>query len=91
MLCYLAESFNNQLGQYGVQNLLPLASIIDVEPRSIRGLLNELRIRSLPSDNAPTEETTSNADNQEENINMPSLAATITGKGDNPIYWGGYE
>lgn len=91
MLCYLAESFNNQLGQYAVQNLLPLASIIDVEPRNIRGLLNELRIRSLPSDNAPTEETTSNADNREENINMPSLAPTTTGKGDSPIYWGGYE
>ncbi|HEY9876211.1 MAG TPA: hypothetical protein V6D12_22465 [Candidatus Obscuribacterales bacterium] len=50
MLCYLAESLNNQMGEYRIQNLLPLASIIDAEPRKIRGLLNELRIRSLPGD-----------------------------------------
>jgi len=50
MLCYLAESLNNQLDNYAVQNLLPLASIIDANPKNINKLLNELRIRSLPVD-----------------------------------------
>lgn len=54
MLCYLAESINNQLDNYAVQNLLPLASIIDAKPKNINNLLNELRIRSLPvDDNSP--------------------------------------
>jgi sacsin len=91
MLSYLAESVNNQLGRYAVQNLLPLASIIDAEPKNIMSLLNELRIRSLPGDNALTAETIPNSDNQEENVNMPSLAPRDTEKGDSTIYWGAYE
>jgi hypothetical protein len=47
MLSYLTESLNNQLGEYTVQNLLPLASIIDAEPQNINNLLSELRIRDL--------------------------------------------
>jgi sacsin len=91
MLCYLAESLNNQLGQYAVQNLLPLASIIDTEPKNIRSLLNELRIRSLPGDNAPTQETTSNSQEQEDNSNTAPIAPTATRTFDSSIYWGGYE
>jgi len=51
MLSYLAESLNNQLGECAVQNLLPLASIIDAEPQNIDNLLNELRIRVLLDEN----------------------------------------
>lgn len=91
MLCYLAESFNNQLGKYSVKNLLPLASMIDAEPRNIKGLLNELRIRSLPGDNTPTEETQPNPDKREDSINTTPIAPTATRKGDNSIYWGSYE
>lgn len=91
MLCYLAESFNNQLGKYSVKNLLPLASMIDAEPRNIKGLLNELRIRSLPGDNTPTEETKPNPDNRKDSINTTPIAPTATRKGDNSIYWGSYE
>ncbi|HLO52450.1 MAG TPA: hypothetical protein VK211_28880 [Kamptonema sp.] len=50
MLCYIAENLNNQLSEYAVQNLLPLASIIDAEPENIINLLNELRIRPLPDE-----------------------------------------
>ncbi|MBW4574920.1 MAG: hypothetical protein KME08_06495 [Aphanothece sp. CMT-3BRIN-NPC111] len=50
IICYLAESINNQLGQYALKNLLPLASIIDAEPRNIKCLLDELRIKSLSID-----------------------------------------
>ena len=59
MLCYLAESLNNQMGEYAVQNLLPLASILDASPRKIKALLNELRIRALSGDdNSPISSTT---------------------------------
>ncbi|MDF0553698.1 hypothetical protein [Kamptonema sp. UHCC 0994] len=56
MLSYLAESLNNQLGEYAVQNLLPLASIIDAEPQNINNLLNELRIRVLLDDGEKSSE-----------------------------------
>ena len=56
MLSYLAESLNNQLGEYSLQNLLPLASIIDAEPQNIHNLLNELRIRVLLDDEVKSSE-----------------------------------
>lgn len=56
MLSYLAESLNHQLGKYAVQNLLPLASIIDAEPQNIQTLLNELRIRVLLADGEKSSE-----------------------------------
>jgi sacsin len=51
MLYYLSSSLNNQLGQYTLQNLLPLASIIDAQPKNINNLLNQLRIKALHQDN----------------------------------------
>ena len=56
MLSYLAESLNNQLSEYSLQNLLPLASIIDSEPQNIHNLLNELRIRVLLDDEGKSSE-----------------------------------
>ncbi|MBE9120701.1 hypothetical protein IQ269_07685 [Tychonema sp. LEGE 07199] len=81
MLSYLAESLNARLGEYSVKNLLPLASIIDAEPCNIHSLLNELRIRSLPSLVTATE-----PENQEYNI---SKAATNS-RGESSIYWGAF-
>lgn len=82
MLCYLAESINARLGEYAVQNLLPLASILDAEPNNINALLNELRIRSLPGDlsgvTAPNLEITSSAGEKGDR------------KGDSSIYWGAF-
>ena len=51
MLYYLSSSLNNQLGQYTLQNLLPLASIVDAQPKNISNLLNQLRIKALHQDN----------------------------------------
>ncbi len=47
MLCYFAEVINSQLGNFSLDNLLPLASIIDAKPENISLLLDELRIRSF--------------------------------------------
>ncbi|NEN88061.1 MAG: hypothetical protein F6K48_03675 [Okeania sp. SIO3H1] len=49
MLCYLTEIINIQLENFSLDNLLPLASIIDAEPENVTFLLNELRIKSFPS------------------------------------------
>ncbi|MEG3927958.1 hypothetical protein [Microcoleus sp. D3_18a_C4] len=82
MLCYLAESINARLGEYAVQNLLPLASILDAEPSNINALLNELRIRSLPGDLSP--------------VTAPNLEITSSAgengarQGDRSIYWGAF-
>jgi hypothetical protein len=81
MLSYLAESINTKLGEYAVKNLLPLASIIDAEPRHIHSLLNELRIRSLPSLVTATE-----LENQADNV---SKAATNS-RSESSIYWGAF-
>ena len=81
MLSYLAESINDRLGEYAVKNLLPLASIIDAEPRNIHNLLNELRIRSLPS-----VVTATKPENQEHNI---SKGATNSSS-ESSIYWGAF-
>ncbi len=81
MLCFLAESVNARLGEYAVKNLLPLASIIDAEPRHIHSLLNELRIRSLPSLVTATE-----PENQADNVSR-----TVTNsRGESSIYWGAF-
>ncbi|MCC3409230.1 MAG: hypothetical protein JGK17_27410 [Microcoleus sp. PH2017_10_PVI_O_A] len=82
MLCYLAESINAQLGEYAVQNLLPLASIIDAEPSNINSLLNELRIRSLPGDLSPVAVANSE-------IKSPANSSGDK-KGDSSIYWGAF-
>jgi len=82
MLCYLAESINAQLGEYAVQNLLPLASILDAEPHNINGLLNELRIRALPGDLSPV--AAANSD-----IKSPASSSGEK-KGDSSIYWGAF-
>ncbi len=79
MLCYLAESINAQLGEYAVQNLLPLASILDADPPHINGLLNELRIRYLPGDLSPV--TAANLE-----ITSPPKESGDK-KGDRSIYW----
>ncbi|MFM9267082.1 hypothetical protein [Tychonema sp. BBK16] len=81
MLSYLAESINDRLGQYAVKNLLPLASIIDAEPRHIHSLLNELRIRSLPS-----LVTAPELENQVDNVSKTARNA----EGDSSIYWGAF-
>jgi hypothetical protein len=81
MLSYLAESINDRLGQYAVKNLLPLASIIDAEPRHIHSLLNELRIRSLPSLVTATE-----LENQADNVSK----AARNSPGESSIYWGAF-
>ncbi|HEY9693750.1 MAG TPA: hypothetical protein V6D15_16210 [Oculatellaceae cyanobacterium] len=52
MLYYLSSSLNNQLRQYTLQNLLPLASIIDAQPKHISNLLNQLRIKALHQGNS---------------------------------------
>ncbi|XZN93211.1 MAG: hypothetical protein ACM65M_10460 [Microcoleus sp.] len=81
MLCFLAESVNVRLGEYGVKNLLPLASIIDAKPSMINSLLDELRIRSLPSVVSDTK-----SENQENNINtLPKNS-----RGESSIYWGAF-
>jgi sacsin len=82
MLCYLAESINARLGECAVQNLLPLASIIDAEPNNINALLNELRIRSLPGDLSPV--TAANLE-----ITSPAKESGER-KGDRSIYWGAF-
>jgi len=82
MLCYLAESINARLGECAVQNLLPLASIIDAEPNNINALLNELRIRSLPGDLSPV--TAANLE-----ITSPAKESGDR-KGDRSIYWGAF-
>lgn len=81
MLSYLAASINTKLGEYAVKNLLPLASIIDAEPRNIHSLLNELRIRSLPSLVTATE-----PENQADNVSK----AVTNSKGESSIYWGAF-
>ncbi len=81
MLSYLAESINDRLGQYAVKNLLPLASIIDAEPRHIHSLLNELRIRSLPS-----LVTAPELENQADNVSK----AARNSPGESSIYWGAF-
>jgi hypothetical protein len=82
MLCYLAESINARLGECAVQNLLPLASILDAEPNKINGLLNELRIRYLPGDISAVASTHSEVES----------TANYEGekKGDGGIYWGAF-
>ncbi|EAW34557.1 sacsin N-terminal ATP-binding-like domain-containing protein [Lyngbya sp. PCC 8106] len=47
MLSYLTESLNHHFGEFGLENLLPLANLIDTEPTQIHPLLDELRICSL--------------------------------------------
>ena len=47
MLSYLTESLNHHFGEFGLENLLPLANLIDAEPTQIHPLLDELRICSL--------------------------------------------
>lgn len=81
MLSYLAESINDRLGEYAVKNLLPLASIIDAEPRHIHSLLNELRIRSLPSLVTATE-----PESQADNVSK----AAANSSGESSIYWGAF-
>jgi hypothetical protein len=81
MLSYLAESINDRLGQYAVKNLLPIASIIDAEPRHIHSLLNELRIRSLPSLVTATE-----PENQADNVSK----AMTNSRDESSIYWGAF-
>lgn len=81
MLCFLTESVNARLGEYAVKNLLPLASIIDAEPRHIHSLLNELRIRSLPSLVTATE-----PENQANNVSK----AVTNSRGESSIYWGAF-
>ncbi len=81
MLCFLAESVNARLGEYAVKNLLPLASIIDAEPRHIHSLLNELRIRSLPSLVTATE-----PENQADNVSKK----VTNSRGESSIYWGAF-
>ena len=49
MLSYLTESLNHHFGEFGLENLLPLANLIDTEPTQIHPLLDELRICSLPT------------------------------------------
>ncbi|MEM1170198.1 MAG: hypothetical protein AAGJ08_14235 [Cyanobacteria bacterium P01_H01_bin.35] len=44
------NSSNSQLGNFSLDNLLPLASIIDAEPENISSLLDELRIRSFQNE-----------------------------------------
>ena len=81
MLSYLAESINDRLGEYAVTNLLPLASIIDAEPRNIHNLLNELRIRSFPSlvnANEP--------EGQADNVSK----AVRNSRDESSIYWGAF-
>ena len=82
MLCYLAESINAQLGDYAVQNLLPLASILDAKPHNINGLLNELRIRSLLGDLSSFAVANSE-------IESPANSSGDQ-KGDSSIYWGAF-
>ncbi|HBK97813.1 MAG TPA: hypothetical protein DD001_11090 [Microcoleaceae bacterium UBA10368] len=81
MLCFLTESVNARLGEYAVKNLLPLASIIDAEPRNIHSLLNELRIRSLPSLVTATE-----SENQADNVSKK----VTNSRGESSIYWGAF-
>ncbi|MEZ2280010.1 MAG: sacsin N-terminal ATP-binding-like domain-containing protein [Microcoleus sp.] len=81
MLCFLAESVNFRLGEYAVKNLLPLATIIDAKPSMINSLLDELRIRSLPSLVTDTE-----SENPEDNISK--LAKNS--RGESSIYWGAF-
>lgn len=47
MLNYLAESFNNELKDYKLQDLSKLNSIIGLEPQKIQTRLNSLRISLL--------------------------------------------
>ncbi len=81
MLCFLAESVNVRLGEYAVKNLLPLATIIDAKPSMINSLLDELRLRSLPS--LVTDTAT---ENQENNINT----SPKNSRGESSIYWGAF-
>lgn len=81
MLCFLTESVNARLGEYTVKNLLPLASIIDAKPSMINSLLNELRIRSLPSLVTATE-----SENPEDNMTK----AATNSRGESSIYWGAF-
>ncbi|NES06736.1 MAG: hypothetical protein F6K22_30315 [Okeania sp. SIO2F4] len=74
MLCYLAEVINSQLGNFSLDNLLPLASIIDDEPENISVLLDELRIRSF---------------HNQENVDS-SPDSTDTKNSNNQIYWGAF-
>ncbi len=70
MLCYFVEVINSQLGNFSLDNLLPLASIIDVEPENITLLLDELRIRSFQNEEIvdvdfyPEPTDTKNSNNQ---------------------------
>ena len=75
MLCYLAEIVNIQLGNFSLDNLLPVASIIDAESENISFILNELRISSFPS---------------EKNISADLFQDSINSKdsSSNQIYWG---
>ncbi|MGD1699198.1 hypothetical protein [Dapis sp. BLCC M229] len=76
MLCHFAEIINSQLGNFSLDNLLPLASIIDAEAENISLLLDELRIRSF---------------HNEEIINVElSPDATDTKNSNNQIYWGAF-
>lgn len=76
MLCYFVEVINSQLGNFSLDNLLPLASIIDVEPENISSLLDELRIRSFQN---------------EEIIDVDfSPDSTDTKNSNNQIYWGAF-
>ncbi|MEG3839592.1 hypothetical protein [Microcoleus sp. herbarium14] len=81
MLSYLAESVNARLGESALKNLLPLASIIDAEPRNINSLLNELRIRSLPSIVTATD-----TEYRKDNISK----AAAKSRGESSIYWGAF-
>ncbi|MDY7024161.1 MAG: hypothetical protein SWJ54_22900, partial [Cyanobacteriota bacterium] len=49
MLSYLTASLNHHLSEFCLENLLPLASLIDTQPTQIHSVLDELRIGSLPT------------------------------------------
>ncbi|NEP82532.1 MAG: hypothetical protein F6K39_32940 [Okeania sp. SIO3B3] len=77
MLCYLAEIINIQLGNFSLDNLLPLASIIDAQSENVSSILNELRIKSFPS---------------EKIISTDTLSQDFTEhkSSDRQIYWGAF-
>ncbi len=91
MVGYLAESLNNQLGEYALKNLLPLTRIIDEDPRNIRSLLNELRIRSLTvGENEPIE-IVGTPPSEETTPDIPFVNITDVGKSENPYPWGQFK
>ncbi|MFW6357912.1 MAG: sacsin N-terminal ATP-binding-like domain-containing protein [Chroococcales cyanobacterium] len=78
MSSYLAEILNIQLEEYSLNNLLPLALILNSPPNTIHALLNELRIRDFGN---------------RRNLNAPSVPPEEDKKDDSfgkHIYWGSF-